>query len=197
MQRNPFIGHWLSSVQGLRCEITWHWLGLPEHTMPGTGPNRLLQSTMLLHPPRNSGKQLFEQTCGQPPPTVHAEHGLEPHTIGKLAGTQQLPMQVPPIGHTAVAWHACVQLAVPVTHAPEAQTMLSAQSELCVQPALQRGWFWSAVLQPEPSGQSALETQPAWQLFEPSGLAWQICPLVQSESCAQSARRKQALARHW
>ena len=197
MQEKPFIGHWLSSTQGLKCEITWHWLGLPAHTMPGTWPNRLVQSARLAHAPRKSGKQLLAQTMGQPLPGVHEGHELEPHTVGRLAATQQVLLQLAPIGHTIVAWHVCAQLAVLGAHVPALQMVLSAQSVFCVQPGAQRGWLGSAALQPEPSGQSALVTQPARQLFEPSGFGWQICPLVQSESCAQSCRWKQALARHW
>jgi hypothetical protein len=105
--------------------------------------------------------------------------------------------QVAPMEQTGVAWHTCVQLAVLSTQKLLLQIALSAQSEFCVQPGAQRGWFGSVALQPEPSGQSALETQPARQLFEPSGFLWQIWPLVHSESCEQSCSRKQALARHW
>jgi hypothetical protein len=135
------------------------------------------------------------------PEAVHEEAGHPecPQVVGRSAWTQQLLLQVAPMEQTGVAWQTCVQSGVVVldTQTLLLQIVLSAQSEFCVQPGAQRGWFGSAVLQPEPSGQSALETQPARQLFEPSGFAWQICPLVHSESCEQSCSRKQALARHW
>ena len=142
------------------------------------------------------GKQLFAQLIVQPD-AEHDGHADGPQVVARGASTQQVLLQVPPMGQTAVAWHTCVQLAVLETQTPLVQSVLSAQSEFRVQPGAQRGWFGSAALQPEPSGQSELETQPARQLFELSGFAWQIWPLVQSESREHSCSRKQALARHW
>ncbi len=72
------------------------------------------------------------------------------------------------------------------------------QSAFCVQPAAQRGCEGFVVVsQPWPSGQSEAVTQPTVQLFEPSGFDWHTWPLLQSASCAQRLRLKQALARHW
>ncbi len=107
-------------------------------------------------------------------------------------------MQLPPMGHTVLVWHACVQLPYVETQTPPEQMVLSAQSAFCVQPAAQRGCAaFVAVSQPCPSGQSEAVTQPAAQLFEPSGFCWQTWPLLQSASREQTLRLKQALARHW
>ena len=85
-------------------------------------------------------------------------------------------------------------LALVETQMFDEQTVLSAQSVFTAHPGWQRGCVGS-LLQLAPSGQSVFATQPARQLFEPSGLASQICPLLHSESVEQSVKRKQALAR--
>src|SRR5207244_6298644 len=151
--------------------------------------------------PRLSVKQLAAQLSTQPaagPDAWHVPHTpFGGHRFPRLASTQQLLVQVPPIEHTAVSWHVCVlQLAVVETQTCRfgSQVVLSAQSVFTAHPGWQRGCVGS-LLQLAPSGQSVFATQPARQLFEPSGLASQICPLLHSESVEQSVKRKQALAR--
>src|SRR4051812_22623932 len=107
----------------------------------------------------------------------------EPHTphggqrLPRFAPTQQLlPLQVAPMGQTAVSWQTCGQTAgmleTQVLLEVE-QTVLSAQSVSTEQPGWQRGWVGS-LLQLAASGQSVFVTQPARQLFDPSGFGSQI-----------------------
>jgi hypothetical protein len=133
----------------------------------------------------------------QPFTELQAEHEVGPQAVFRFAATQQLLLQVAPMGQAAVSWQVCGHVAVPLTQLPLEQMVFSGQSWFCWQPGEQRGWLGSAVLHPCVSGQSLAETHPGLQLFDPSGLGWQICPLAHSESCEQSERRKQALARHW
>jgi hypothetical protein len=175
--------------------MNWHWLSA--QTMPGMAPKRVLQSLMLEHEPRNIGKHAVLHTCVQPA-AVQAAQGLDPHRVPRFAPWQQLlPLHVAPMAHTDVSWQTCVHVPLVETHAPETHRVFSGQSLFCVHPGLQRGCAGSVVLHPAPSGQSALDTHPGWQLFDVSGFCWQICPLVQSESFVHTARRKQAFARHW
>ena len=160
-----------------------------------TAPGKAEHCASVVHGPRLSVKQLLAQLSTQPDGGHDPQMPLGGQSVLRIASTQQFLLQVPPIGHTAVSWHACVlQLALVETQMFDEQTVLSAQSVFTAHPGWHRGCVGS-LLQLAPSGQSVFETQPARQLFEPSGLASQICPLLHSESVEQSVKRKQALAR--